>query len=867
MGPGMGDKEVLKMPLFNWMDVGVFRALGACDPVRRRQAQEAVMAGFEDPDFVCFVLENVKENAGDGELLNGLGLALVELLRRKLVKGFDNVRFAYLKKGLFEVLWKVPYAQRKWLIECVRMVFRREAEWQEEVSACVRVMQESGDVSDVCTAMTVIALWLDNTYFTGKAKDGVSEFARVFVPLFVRHLEVALNDLGEAAVQFVKNGAGALTSLVKSVDRLFEVDGFLKAVEMLARVLVINDNSTQIAVLKDAIVENIKTWIFNYGRLSVAPYKLEFCKYFMTTVAANLVTCVFDGLVHAEVPLVVNSLLYLLLVLCQKRLQIENVFCKPFIDNWLLKTALLTEEDRQTYSNVPEQYIAFCLLVDGDQLTPDVTRRTLAMIVKYMPCELVGYTLQMLMAAGNAAKKDGNPIMFEAVVFLLSAITLHHKQKMEVPDFFDFVVNELRANPPPFVTASLLTLLMLNNSHHEECMKIALTYFVNCTKDPVMICTAASLFNETFDNKCMEITDVKIPSLVSVIMQASTFVHHTSISVMMEKLIESYPSEFNPFALDIIQKLLQIWKENAAMDEEDPSSQLLCSVSRLITEYPVDNPMIQQLTKPLIEFCIHELKVDTHKSQIQLLDIIGCICEKISSPPQEFFRALLTFMGEFIASENFWIEWLDQCATVLVALITRENFLEVPEAAETIVKICDHGLSVWDDDGAVKSLINVLIHLVQRNKAYANLASRSIVFLEKHSHNRIIAWSIGLLSAALITTEGEIAGLMTDQAFLTWSSFNITAFGQSLTALSIQGLLTIANTTGNMNAVLAAAQQFISLFSDEEEDDEDFDPTILVPKISDEFKSFAQHRANLIQQLDPRIQSQLLALLQRSTTV
>ena len=856
------------------MDVSVFRILASADAEQRKQAQDTIIQAFDDPDFASVLLETLKGNPGDEELATGLSLSLLEFLRRRIVRerSLDEIRCAYVKQSLFEVLWKVPYQQRKWLLECVKVMFRVFEAWEEEIDLCLRVLQENNDVADVCTAMAVIRLWLEGTYFTGKAREALGGFAGVFVPLLVRHLELALSASEinrEAAIDFIRSGSAALASLIKTVGRLFEVDGFLAALELITKTLVLKDNSTQIARLKDAVVEDIRTWIFQYGSSSVAAYKGEFCRYFRDTIAQKLVECVFDGIAVAGVPLVVNSLLYLLLVLCQKNLQIEHVFCEHFLNTLLLKTALLTEEDRQTYHSVPEQYVEFCLLVDGDTLKPDVTRHTLAMIIRYMPPELVGHTLQYLMGVLATAKREGNVLVFEGAVFVLSALCLYHKTKIEMPDFFEFAVNELQSAPHQFVVVGLLALLMLNNAHHEECVKIALTYFVSSAKDPVVVCVAASLFNESFDNRCMQIPDgTKLPEIVAILLESASFVHHSSIGIMLQKLIASYPSEFNPFALDLIYKILQIWKDSVGEGEDDRASHLLCSIARIITEYPVDHELIQQVTKPLIEFCCEELRNYEHCSHKQLLDIIGCICEKISRPPPIFFESILGFLSEFIANENFSLLWFSQCKTIMCGLISRENFSEIPEVAETIVRLCDGGLDRWTHDDAANEILNTYIHLICRSKAYSSLISRGVLLLEKDVPNLVTAWAIALVSAAITATQGEALQFLSDSAFSKWMHFDISAYGQALTTISTQGLLTIATATGNIVPLCTACNQLISLFSEDESlEDDDVAVDWPVPNIVDLFRALVQNRPDMIQQLDPAIQSRVLAIVNESDHV
>jgi hypothetical protein len=323
---------------------------------------------------------------------------------------------------------------------------------------------------------------------------------------------------------------------------------------------------------------------------------------------------------------------------------------------------------------------------------------------------------------------------------------------------------------------------------------------------------AIELFREAIDLDNGPL-DHPLGVIVSTLMDLACKTSHPNIGGMMEQLIELWPREFIPAAQQLIFDIFDLWKRSIGSDW------LLGIVSRLILEFPQDSPSLLEMSEQIIQFCLTNLSSDEIECHSSLIDIIGCMIERIDE--RQFFNIIDAAKELMVEDRSYFM--LD-FSVVFRQLLAKPNFFERQDVVGSLVQLCHFGIENWTDPVPVGRCLFILAAIVEiGGQPFADLATVAgpILGVEeiKDVDNRLFASAICLLSSGLILAPEQTLSIVNEALLSNWLGKQIMLTKMSpnvFVTMSVLGLLVLARAGCNA-ALECAAKQLLTIFSDEEE--------------------------------------------------
>lgn len=795
-------------------DVNLFFDLYHPDEKRRQVATDTILHEFGNTNFVYFLCETMEKEKENAELTNIISIVLFQLVKKKMIKKvlFSSEQLDYLNIKLFELLFKLNMAARMNILECFKIFFCISSyDYKEHVKYAFETFKKQDDINDTVIALLFIDNWI--YYFRTNFNNDklfLLDLTKEIFPALFSILKLLNNfPVDEINDVFIIYSISShiFTELDKKVDITYQIHESAQILNMIVSSLLIPIDTNNVSKMKENILTNFKFLLFKYSnsnaiRVDKKEFTESFVLYFLPFFLETIVKCMnlFDDYrINYACLDIINSF-------SNKNIIIESIYNESFLLNQILPKAFLKEDDIQTFIEIPEQYIEFCLVLKKNifQNKNFTHRQIISLIIQKIPKSILPNIFNSLVDYQTSS----NFIEMEAKIFFLSCIYLYHNIPV---DIFDKIYLSLQAQLPPYVIASLLILLStINTQSLESCMSISIFYLKN-SKCSVVQIAAIDLFLEKYDPMTMNIEN-DINSIIESLLLLATKIHHSLIGKMLEKIITYSGESIFPIINELISNVFNIWENTLIVNEdnydEKPSS-LLLSVSRIFDKLPQNSEVIYSICESTVLFCMNAIKQYQDNSITQLIDICTAISEKLSNPPKIVYD-LIPFIFTYIENQECFYN-MEIFTDLITSLIRRENFFDF-DNTNYIIGLCDFVFENCDLPEPVTNSMLILTCLVQRGgNLFLNLTSKAITMLqEKDIEKNVLVSSIALLSSSLIINEEVAMSYINDNVLSNWTN------DRSLKTISkvdfpkfifwsIYGLLIVSNYT-NEDIYLSAIQ-------------------------------------------------------------
>ena len=392
---------------------------------------------------------------------------------------------------------------------------------------------------------------------------------------------------------------------------------------------------------------------------------------------------------------------------------------------------------------------------------------------------------------------------------------------------------------PPFYYSSLLALLSSlepsddiykdNVAILKDCIEIAVLSLLNFESQVVRFAACDLLkccidCNCNHDMRSIYNSMIPIPQVIEALLYLTTSVQHQTIGLVIEKLFYLFPDFFLPVAIQVICQFFQIWKSNQSDDNCHQISSLLNCISRIIEELPNNCDAICQLLvilTPEILNSLQNIKSVYQSGAVQLINILGCLSDKIDQPPPEFYEMIFSMIINVGFNQKYFksiersspndsddeddanfiynnvTNLIEDYTVVIFSLICRKNFFFVGNTVNYVTKIIEALFAVKNDIKLNSSGILITICLIQSAAVTARsipenssnsldpnqfipLALPSVQFLRSfnvsqqkddydHIYNKeLFILSVAVISSALIVNEQMAIQMLDPQILEIW---------------------------------------------------------------------------------------------------
>ena len=748
------------------VNLNLFYCISSGNNEQISQATEAIIDSFENPEYLIFLLHSLS-SSDDLKIQYAICIVLTKFLAEKYKKkdffNYDQISFA--NEFLFELLFKLHFELRTHIISDFKiMISQKKYDYNSFVSKCIHIIAENNNLADTTTAFLFLDVWYEREQGFGPVHSQMALFFQTIVPYVHTILkQVCESPIVDQSACFVISASHFLSNLVRS-DQIILFHEFSEIISMLASFLRQQVSSLEISKAKIEIIKCFQKMLYLFAPVhAFAPLKRPYIQEFSQNVGPLIVHCILDSLINIisqktnENSSLLLQLLEFFLALFKRKVYREIFLVDELMTQILIPASILTNEDAEIFSDIPEQFLEFCLVFDSSCLVSSV-RKCISCIVKELPHEYINSIFSYLISPSSS------PVEYEAKIFLISSIFQHHKISI---DMFSSVVSSLNQNPPFFLMASLLILLANNIGfdHSSENVAIA-SYILTNVKNPVVQVAASNLLAHNIDEQ-IQGTNFPIEAIISSLLDLITVVQHKVIGELLEHLVYLFPDSFMSISMEFISTILSVWNTSQNNEEGDKnSSPLLLSIAQIISNLPKNCETLIQLSMQLLPFILNFIRNSSSDNGFdQFIDIVGCLIDKIDDLPSIFFSILILIHDKI--DDDMILLYMPSFTTLICALIQKHNF--VSESSQNnihlICNICDSIFTSQDKEYALPSCFIIMTTLVQTyGSTVIPTLKTSIDYLSKFSNNVVddailddtFIASVILLSSALIVDETNV---------------------------------------------------------------------------------------------------------------
>lgn len=869
------------------MDFEALKYLFSNNDDMRSRAQNSVLKSMDNPEFLNVLINSLSSliqeqpSAENFNLIQNICIVLHQEFKSKLNDSSffskEQVYFAYI--SLFQIVFMLPVQLRHYIIDTFEILFSdfNEINYFELINNCLSLLQQSSNIEDMTTALNLVYIWSSRQTLVGISENKLQheEFTekiiQILSPLLKQNLAF-LASLPSEFLQYIQNSQSLqFASLFKNDENAMkEVNEKLKLIDMNIQFIEYSSNIIKPLYRMDKVLINefneiiivfanvlcldiqgsksmIKTKIsicelFSYivkmfRPQFLAEYKKSFLQNFIVEIGPVIVKSILNSFLVCKDSNLLLELLHVIRVYIEDQIYLDIILTEDFITKILIPASFLTDDDLLTFSEIPEQYISFCMILDKDECRENNSiRKRITLIVELFKSEYKDLLLKFLCLPSSS------PIEAEAKIFLKTVLIFFSKKIANSINIIQETINEIKAQAtqvPPFYYSSLLALLSSlepsddiykdNVAILKDCIEIAVLSLLNFESQVVRFAACDLLkccidCNCNHDMRSIYNSMIPIPQVIEALLYLTTSVQHQTIGLVIEKLFYLFPDFFLPVAIQVICQFFQIWKSNQSDDNCHQISSLLNCISRIIEELPNNCDAICQLLvilTPEILNSLQNIKSVYQSGAVQLINILGCLSDKIDQPPPEFYEMIFSMIINVGFNQKYFesiersspddsddeddanfiynnvTNLIEDYTVVIFSLICRKNFFFVGNTVNYVTKIIEALFAVKNDIKLNSSGILITICLIQSvavtarsipenssnsldSNQFIPLALPSVQFLrsfnvsqQKDDYDQIynkelFILSVAVISSALIVNEQMAIQMLDPQILEIW---------------------------------------------------------------------------------------------------
>jgi hypothetical protein len=275
---------------------------------------------------------------------------------------------------------------------------------------------------------------------------------------------------------------------------------------------------------------------------------------------------------------------------------------------------------------------------------------------------------------------------------------------------------------------------------------------------------------------------------------------------MIQLLVRQYPDQFLAAAQELASNIVETWLAVGFQDTACGGTDFLLCVINLVEALPQDSEAVQELAKPLADFCCQTIiEVPETRSERQLIEILALLVRQLTNPPAFLFELAGIFLPYF--ADNFEIASLlmDDFGRLFVSLIAKPGFFETP-SIQDLVAICDVCLEHTEAARAGATALILYASLVQvgREQAPFVLDQALVVLSNPNIPHVLFGAAFVLLSSGLIVDTAQVLPMIPPEIIAAGRGDNLRLLPQQYLNVCFAGLCIMAQ-NGSVEAFLCAA--------------------------------------------------------------
>jgi len=761
------------------------------DDELRMMMSEKILALMGDPEYIFVLIRLMEESESkkDEILQRTVAESILHMITRKsLRKAVDNEYYTRVAGDLFPHLFKSDYIASKTLLNCFFPIHRADQSLSAGfIENCVDFICHSDSIENTSLSLAFFGNFINLSL--QKSQN---------IPLCF--------ELSSSVLKKLKKDYKAYDSVVfhdfvvyslKLVNELFRIDSeellisLSEFFDCFIYYITVIDDSHYFSLVKIAVLETIQTAIRLFGLPNnVSERKKPFSLFFINDLSPKIIFSLINldfSVLRSDVT---STVIFTINKFCSCSICLELILTDEFITKVLIPVTKLLDEDVELFYTIPEQFLAFCHVLNPKENFNLITTRisVFYLLQSISRTEYVSFLSDIYMKCFDPSSGITE---FESKLFLLYNVLPYLSIDS---DIFEMMMNLAIPDGYPFLYVTLLMFCSNFEYFSEERVSLAVSIIMSDFPLPIKI-TAGRLFMCAFDSNIMGLDDfISISSFFSQILELISQTKDNIFSTIISTISSLYPTQTEQYSFELISHLLQLWEVNISELEEESlanesDQELLICVSSIIDSLPHNHVQLCVQSEFLISFVYQSLKNYPYSQcESQLFGMIGSIAAKLDDPHLSIFN-FFDEIEDFIYENNSY-HIISEISNVAYHLMRNHHFFE-SQKAFSVIKMCDAVFNSCDLPVFCCDAILVLAYFVQISDDIVSFVSTKHLYSFETSDSSVFLSGMILASSGLVKNSSEVSKSFNNDIIDAWISriLGFYMLGKRLIHFAVIGLL------------------------------------------------------------------------------
>ncbi|EAX90967.1 hypothetical protein TVAG_187160 [Trichomonas vaginalis G3] len=613
--------------------------------------------------LLSFLLQHLND-----QFTNVICIVIKEAIKTRF-NLLDSQDKQVISDKLIEISFEIADHSISYIMSCLEMIFADKLiDISYVFNKSIEYLQKKEKIIQSLLNLTnyLLIFGCQKSFYTKENEEIILILMQITESLLS---DVQITNMNEASSNIIYLSANLLIDLWRS-RAIFTSENFFRIIQFYLTFL------SEVS-LKSDVITSILTFFLEYidRFLNIKSEFSEFASSFQETYAVELLERLLRILQSGD-SYQRSISIRIISIYIQNDVLIDNIINEEVLSAYIIPSLQLTDEDIQTFKNIPEQYLSFCTSQSHDSFKAIVTpRQAFVLFIDSISRKSTNLTYLLLI---KEICGQGNFSDEETIYFILSCLSSHLQEDNEL---ILFLINIIQTENELIQCDSLSGLINISE-YKEERLQISLN-FIKEDYNPCTRLLAANLFQVTFDPQSdIDISDLQ--TIIAPLLDLSSVVSNSLPGIILCSLNRWFKDEFSQMAEAIVNSYLIAFAPNS---DNQSGTIILEGISSILESLDPTTDEFYSIAGTVIEFVGEQFNSEGSACNLELLNLLSTISERSLEINDLLISALNIILS--IEDKSSFSNGILKFISIIVMKKEITSYSVLPDIIKAVYEIAD----------------------------------------------------------------------------------------------------------------------------------------------------------------------------------